>query len=76
MAFTHGANDAGNTIGPLVGVLNVYHERGVEDVEIPFWTLLLGGISFAVGISTMGKRTITTMAKKVTSLNPLKSCTI
>lgn len=76
MAFTHGANDVGNSIGPLVGILNVYHGRGVEDVEIPFWTLVMGGIAFAIGISTMGHRTIKTMGEKVTTLNPMKACTI
>lgn len=68
-AFAHGANNVGNSVGPLVGVLGVYNDgvKSLEsDFDTPTWVLILGACSFAAGILLVGSRTIKTMGKGIT----------
>lgn len=78
-AFAHGANNVGNSVGPLVGVLGIYND-GEDflgtDFETPLWVLILGAASFACGILLVGSRTIKTMGKGITELDPMKSFAI
>lgn len=77
VSFTHGSNDVSNCVGPLASVLNVYKNKDLNhEVDIPFWTLLLGASAFSIGICLIGKRTIKTMGKGVTSMIPMKACTV
>ncbi|KRX05964.1 hypothetical protein PPERSA_01042 [Pseudocohnilembus persalinus] len=77
VSFTHGSNDVGNAIGPLSSIYHIYQKKqSTEEIEIPFWTLILGAISFSLGIILIGKRTIHTFGKGVTNLNTMKGFTI
>ena len=74
VAFAHGANDLGNSIGPLAALLVV--ERGGDILArptIPPWVLGLGACGFVVGIVLLGSRTITTVGSKITRLTPSRS---
>ena len=47
VAFAHGGNDVGNTIGPLAVILEVRDNGQVDGTpSIPFSILLLGASSF------------------------------
>lgn len=62
VAFSLGANDVGNSVGPLTVL-------GIDR----FWLALLGGVALSVGVLTYGKRVTETIGKGITSLGPLSA---
>ncbi len=70
VAFSHGANDVANAIGPLMlAVENAFP----ADSSLPFYLggnylLLMGGVGIAIGISTWGYRVMKTVGFSVTKL--------
>ena len=74
VAFAHGANDLGNSIGPLASVLAVVAGDDITAAPpIPLWVLALGSLGFVAGIALLGARTITTVGSKITTLTPSRS---
>lgn len=74
VAFAHGANDLGNSIGPLASILGVLASEDITaPPEIPLWVLSLGACGFVLGIATLGSRTIATVGGKITRLTPSRS---
>ncbi|MQY60701.1 phosphate permease [bacterium] len=72
-AFSHGANDVANAIGPVAAVVTVVQTQKVEmQVAIPLWLLLLGGVGLAFGVYTWGYRVMETVGKKITSITPTR----
>ena len=72
-AFSHGANDVANAIGPVAAIVIVIQTQKVEmQVAIPLWLLLLGGVGLAFGIYTWGYRVMETVGKKITSITPTR----
>lgn len=59
VAFSMGANNAGNAVGPIAN-LGILH---------PKLLLLLGGLSMAVGAATYGKKVADTVGKGITPLD-------
>ncbi|MFP4136032.1 MAG: inorganic phosphate transporter [Candidatus Acetothermia bacterium] len=62
VAFSLGANDVGNSVGPLTVL-------GIDQI----WLALLGGISLSIGVVTYGERVTETVGKGITSLGPLSA---
>ncbi len=62
VAFSLGANDVGNSVGPLTVL-------GIDKM----WLALLGGISLSIGVLTYGRRVTETVGKGITSLGPLSA---
>ena len=74
VAFAHGGNDVGNSIGPLATILDVVGGGDITAApDIPPWVLLLGACGFVVGIVLIGNRTIATVGGKITTLTPSRS---
>jgi len=72
-AFSHGANDVANAIGPVAAIWTIVHTQKVEmTVSIPIELLLLGGAGLAFGIYTWGHRVMETVGKKITSITPTR----
>lgn len=72
-AFSHGANDVANAIGPVAAIVAVVQTQKVEmQVAIPLWLLLLGGVGLAFGVYTWGHRVMETVGKKITSITPTR----
>lgn len=72
-AFSHGANDVANAIGPVAAIVIVIQTQKVEmQVAIPLWLLLLGGVGLAFGIYTWGYRVMETVGEKITSITPTR----
>ncbi len=71
MAFSHGANDVANAIGPLAAIISI-SETGstVFQPTFPTWILVLGGAGIVAGLATWGWRVIETIGKKITELTP------
>jgi len=72
-AFSHGANDVANAIGPVAAIVAVLQTHKLEmELEIPFWLLLIGGGGLAFGAYTWGYRVVETMGKKITAITPTR----
>jgi len=72
-AFSHGANDVANAIGPVAAIVAVVQTQKVDmQVPIPLWLLLLGGAGLAFGVYTWGYRVMETVGKKITSITPTR----
>ena len=69
MAFSHGANDVANAIGPVAGIVGIANE-GVFGItaEVPIWLLAIGGVGIAIGCMTWGRRVMKTVGEKITNL--------
>lgn len=71
MAFSHGANDVANAIGPLAAIVSII-ETGSTSFEptVPPWILTVGGVGIVIGLATWGWRVIETIGTKITELTP------
>jgi PiT family inorganic phosphate transporter len=72
-AFSHGANDVANAIGPVAAIVAVLHtSQVVQDVAIPLWLLLAGGVGLAVGAYVWGRGVMETVGEKITAITPTR----
>ena len=72
-AFSHGANDVANAIGPVAAIWAVLQTQKVEmSVSVPIELLLLGGAGLAFGVYTWGHRVMETVGKRITSITPTR----
>lgn len=72
-AFSHGANDVANAIGPVAAVVVILQTNKVEmTVGIPIWLLVLGGFGIALGAYTWGRGVMETIGKKITTITPTR----
>ena len=73
LAFSHGANDVANAIGPLAGAVKVFLGGRIEaQAPVPDWLLALGGIGIVVGLATYGYKVIEAVGKKITEITPTR----
>ncbi len=73
IAFSHGANDVSNAIGPIAAVLDLVQNGTLSDIStIPPWLLAFGGVGIIFGLATWGWRVIETIGKKITQLTPTR----
>lgn len=73
VAFSHGANDVSNAIGPIAVVLSTLKFGIVQGATpIPVWLLAFGGSGIIIGLATWGWRVIQTIGKKITELTPTR----
>jgi PiT family inorganic phosphate transporter len=72
-AFSHGANDVANAIGPVAAIVAVLQTSQVtQDVSIPIWLLLAGGVGLAVGAYVWGRGVMETVGEKITVITPTR----
>lgn len=71
MAFSHGANDVANGIGPLEAILDIFSQENswLAQACMPY-ILFLGGIGIVTGLATWGWKVIETIGKNITELTP------
>ena len=69
VAFSHGANDVANAIGPVAGIFSIA-TTGVLDpkAEVPTFLLAIGGFGIAMGCMTWGHKVMRTLGYRITSL--------
>lgn len=73
VAFSHGANDVANAIGPVAAVLDILENKQISSVAfVPPWLLALGGLGIVIGLATWGWRVIETIGRKITELTPTR----
>ncbi|MFQ5722224.1 MAG: inorganic phosphate transporter, partial [Candidatus Aminicenantales bacterium] len=72
-AFSHGANDVANAVGPVAAIVAIIHTHQVKmEVPVPIWLLLIGGVGLGMGIYFWGHRVMETVGEKITSITPTR----
>lgn len=70
-AFSHGANDIANAIGPFSAVLEILRSGAIASKSpIPTFALIVFGIALVVGLWFMGKEVINTVGTRLAHLEP------
>ncbi|HGG0077750.1 TPA: inorganic phosphate transporter [Campylobacter jejuni] len=70
-AFSHGANDIANAIGPFAAILDVLKNGTINATSpVPFAALAMFGVALVVGLWFLGKEVITTVGSKLATIRP------
>ena len=70
-AFTHGANDVSNAMGPLSAIYQIWRTNTTaEDSEVPIWVLVFGGAAISIGLWTYGYNLIRNLGNRITLHSP------
>jgi len=69
VAFSIGANDVANAIGPVAAIIPLASTGTMGAVaQIPLYLLIIGGVGMAVGCLTWGYKVMKTMGDRITKL--------
>jgi PiT family inorganic phosphate transporter len=69
VAFSIGANDVANAIGPVAAIIPLANNQGLDSTtEIPIFLLIIGGVGMAFGCLTFGYKVMKTMGERITKL--------
>lgn len=70
-AFSHGANDIANAIGPFAAIMDILRTNNIaSSSSIPPVALLTFGIALVVGLWFIGKEVIQTVGTDLAALHP------
>lgn len=70
-AFSHGANDIANAIGPFAAILDVLKTGAIgSSAPIPFVAMFTFGVSLIVGLWFLGKEVINTVGTRLAEILP------
>ncbi|EAJ7565518.1 inorganic phosphate transporter [Campylobacter jejuni] len=70
-AFSHGANDIANAIGPFAAILDVLKNGTINATSpVPFAALAMFGVALVVELWFLGKEVITTVGSKLATIRP------
>tara|TARA_Y100000389_G_scaffold88546_1_gene84978 strand:- start:481 stop:2037 length:1557 start_codon:yes stop_codon:yes gene_type:complete len=79
-AFSHGANDVANAIGPFAAILTIYIENDVRKDNVmdnnAYWILGLGGIGISIGLLLYGYKIIEAIGIKLCKITPSRGAII
>lgn len=79
-AFSHGANDVANAIGPFAAILTIYWEGDVRKNSVmdnnAYWILSLGGVGISLGLLLYGYRIIRAIGLKLCKITPSRGTII
>ena len=71
VAFSHGANDVANAVGPIAAIVDIAATSTVKmRVHVPAWVLVLGGTGIVLGLATFGYRVMRTVGTRITQITP------
>lgn len=71
-AFSHGANDIANAIGPFAAVLDVLKTGAINSqAPVPLIAMIAFGVSLIVGLWFLGKEVITTVGSRLAEILPV-----
>jgi len=76
-ALTHGSNDVGNCIGPVVTIWYIYKKPIDYSTDTPLHGILLwGGLGISLGLICYGERVIDTIGSRISRLTPSLGFTV
>ena len=70
MAFSHGANDVANAVGPLMGAVYAVKLTSHQPLAMPIWVLSVGAVGIVTGLSMYGYKVILVVGRKITDMTP------
>ena len=70
MAFSHGANDVANSVGPLMGAVYAIKLTSHQYLSMPIWVLSVGAVGIVTGLSMYGYKVILVVGRKITDMTP------
>ncbi|MEQ8332208.1 inorganic phosphate transporter [Nisaea sp.] len=77
LAFSHGANDIANIVGPVTAILHVQETADLDlSFTIPIWILLLGALGLACGVLFFSTGMVRVVATRITKINPIRAYAI
>ena len=75
-AFSHGANDIANAIGPFAAIMDVLRTGSIaEQNAVPSIAMLTFGIALIVGLWFIGKEVIKTVGSNLAAMHPASGFT-
>lgn len=79
-AFSHGANDVANAMGPFAAIYAAYMDGAVNDrtdhESDGYWILAIGGIGIVLGLALYGYKLIAAMGIKIAKITPSRGFAI
>ena len=76
-AFSHGANDVANSIGPFAAIWSIYKNTGIQATSaVPVWILCLGGFGIVIGLATYGYKIMCAIGVKMCRITPSRGFAI
>lgn len=80
-AFSHGANDVANAIGPFAVIYTIYQSNGeltkkTSMGDNAYWILGIGGIGIAVGLFVYGYKITHAIGEKLCKITPSRGVAI
>ncbi len=70
-AFSHGANDIANAIGPFAAILDILRTGEIgSEAAVPVAAMITFGVALIVGLWFIGKEVIKTVGKDLTQMHP------
>jgi sodium-dependent phosphate transporter len=80
-AFSHGANDVANAIGPFAAMYMIYQSGGDLSKKAnmgtdAYWILGMGGIGIAVGLFVYGKKITYAIGEKLCKITPSRGIAV
>ena len=70
-AFSHGANDIANAVGPFAAVLDVMRTGTVsQEAAVPMAVLVAFGVALVSGLWFVGRKVIQTVGSGLTAMHP------
>ena len=79
-AFSHGANDVANAIGPFAAIYTIYLEGDVSEDSVmnnnAYWILTMGGIGISTGLLLYGYKIIQAIGVKLCKITPSRGAII
>ena len=77
LAFSHGANDIANIVGPVTAILHVQETSDLGlSFDIPIWILLLGALGLSCGLLFFSTGMVRVVATRITKINPIRAYAI
>ena len=79
-AFSHGANDVANAIGPFVAIYTIYQVNDITENSVmnenAYWILGAGGIGISLGLLLYGYKIINAIGTKLCKITPARGAII
>lgn len=70
-AFSHGANDIANAVGPFAAVLDVFRSGAVNaTAALPLPILITFGVALLAGLWFIGRKVVSTVGQRITEIHP------
>ena len=70
-AFSHGANDIANAVGPFAAIMDVIRNNAIAaDAAVPSTVMITFGIALVAGLWFIGKEVIQTVGTDLAEMHP------